>query len=125
VVQLLLEHGAALEAKDNDGRTPLLLAAYGGHDAAVKMLLEHGAVLEATDNSFCTPLLLAAQNGHEAVAKLLLGWGAKIDTKSKDGLSARNCLGPLLAQYELESLLLQRGTSEPQDFFGLQILFGA
>jgi ankyrin repeat protein len=41
-VKLLLEKGAKLETKANDGRTPLLLAAGKGREAVVKLLLEKG-----------------------------------------------------------------------------------
>ena len=43
MVKLLLEKGAELETKDNDGRTPLSWAAEKGHEAVVKLLLEKGA----------------------------------------------------------------------------------
>jgi Ankyrin repeat len=39
----------ALEPKDNDSRTPLLLAAMRGQEAVVKLLLEKGAKLEFTE----------------------------------------------------------------------------
>ena len=42
-MKLLLEHGAELETKDEDGRTPLSCAAGNGHEAVVKLLLENGA----------------------------------------------------------------------------------
>ncbi|KAH7110643.1 hypothetical protein B0J13DRAFT_577635 [Dactylonectria estremocensis] len=40
---LLIEKGAALEAKDNDGNTPLSRAAINGHEAVAKLLVEKGA----------------------------------------------------------------------------------
>ena len=43
VVKLLLEQGAEVESKDEDGRTPLWRAARNGHEAVVKLLLEKGA----------------------------------------------------------------------------------
>ena len=42
VVKLLLEKGAELETKDDNGRTPLSWAAENGHEAVVKLLLEQG-----------------------------------------------------------------------------------
>jgi ankyrin repeat protein len=43
VVRLLLERGADVEAKDNNGKNSLQEAARYGHDEVVKLLLEHGA----------------------------------------------------------------------------------
>ena len=44
-MSLLLEHGADVEAKDNDGKTALQVAAASdrGHDEVMKLLREHGA----------------------------------------------------------------------------------
>jgi len=43
VVRLLLEQGADVEAKDEDGKTALQQAGDRGHDEIVKLLREHGA----------------------------------------------------------------------------------
>ena len=43
VLRLLLKYGADIEAKDNDGKTALQLAASYGHDEVMKVLREHGA----------------------------------------------------------------------------------
>jgi ankyrin repeat protein len=62
VVKLLLEKGAELESKNNDGQTPLSWAAGNGHEAVVKLLLEKGAELEIKDrNDGRTPLVWAAR----------------------------------------------------------------
>jgi ankyrin repeat protein len=42
-VRLLLEHGADVEVKRNDGKTALQEAADRGHDKVVKLLREHRA----------------------------------------------------------------------------------
>jgi hypothetical protein len=75
---------------------PLHLAAYFGHEAAVKLLLEKGADFEAKDSTRSeTPLCLAASNGHEAVIKLLLEKGADLEANDQLGqtplsLAAKN-----------------------------------
>jgi ankyrin repeat protein len=41
-VRLLLEHGADVEAKDNNSKTALRVAASRSRDEVVKLLREHG-----------------------------------------------------------------------------------
>jgi len=60
--------------QDNDGQTPLSLAAQNGYDGIVKLLLARDDVSpDRLDNSGRTPLLLAAGYGHDGITKLLLG----------------------------------------------------
>ena len=84
IVQLLLEKGAEIEAKDNYGRTPLSWAAENGHEATVKLLLEKGAEIEAKDNYGRMPLSWATENGREATVKLLLEKGADVTAADND-----------------------------------------
>ncbi|KFY04816.1 hypothetical protein O988_00497, partial [Pseudogymnoascus sp. VKM F-3808] len=70
---------------DEEGRTPLLLAARDGHEAIVKSLLNSDIVnIDSKDSHGRTPLSCfswAAENGHEGVVKLLLDKGAKLETE--------------------------------------------
>ena len=73
---IVLLTGSILPAQDkadNDGRTPLLAAAFFGHEAAVRALLELGADKDKADNGGETPLKAAARNGHDAVVRALRG----------------------------------------------------
>ena len=56
IVSLLLEKGADVNAKNNDGWTPLHWASENGHEAIVSLLLEKGADVNAKDNDGETPL---------------------------------------------------------------------
>ena len=85
VVKLLLEIGAELETKDDNGQTPLSYAAGNGHEVVVKLLLEKGAELDTKSKYGQTPLSWAAGNGHEAVVKLLLEKGTELETKDGYG----------------------------------------
>lgn len=59
-VKLLLDSGAAIDAKDGSGRTALHVAVEGGYCDLVAMLVDRGANVE-TEFSSWTPLLLAAK----------------------------------------------------------------
>ena len=85
VVRLLLDHGAQVEAKANDGGTSLMLASKKGHLEVLKLLLDHGAQVEAKDKYGWTSLICASANGHLEVVKLLLDHGALVEAKDNDG----------------------------------------
>lgn len=72
VIQLLLKQESGnIDMVDNDGVTPLCIAAYDGHVGVVKLLLESGANVNLMCNDG-NPLFVACQNGHSEVVKLLL-----------------------------------------------------
>ena len=54
--EALIEHGASLTLKNNDGATALHIAAFFCHKETVLLLLEQGANPNATNNSGQTPL---------------------------------------------------------------------
>lgn len=70
IIELLLKHGADVNAQSSTGNTPLMYACAGGHVAAVKLLLSNGANVEDHNENGHTPLMEAASAGHVAVAKV-------------------------------------------------------
>jgi ankyrin repeat protein len=60
VAELLLAHGAAVEAADRSGATALHLAATRGYRDMVALLVAHGANVNARDNPGAAPLDEAA-----------------------------------------------------------------
>jgi ankyrin repeat protein len=50
-VKVMLENFADIEARSNDGRTPLIWASHWGHVDIVLYLIERGAQIDATDLS--------------------------------------------------------------------------
>ncbi|KAL3417967.1 PFS domain-containing protein [Phlyctema vagabunda] len=81
IVELLLQKGAELEARDMNGRTPLSWAVEKGYMAIVKLLLETGAKQEARDMNGRTPLSWAVENRREAIVELLLEKGAELEAR--------------------------------------------
>ena len=71
VVQVLINAGADIEAKDRMGRSPLHWACEGGRLAIVKMLVEAGAKMCATDDEGNTCFTIAEKNGHTETVRYL------------------------------------------------------
>lgn len=69
-LRLLLEHGAALDARDDEGRTPATLAALLGETAALELLAERGARPEL--DSVQLRFLAACAAADEPTARALL-----------------------------------------------------
>ena len=67
-----LKNGAKVDAKNDDGWTPLILAARFGHATIVKNLIENGADVNATTNFGETALFKAVDNGHVNVVEELI-----------------------------------------------------
>lgn len=71
IVEMLLEHRADPNVREQGGYTPLHAAAQNGDEAMIRALLYGGADLEAKSNDGKTPLDLAKEAGHaKAVAVL-------------------------------------------------------
>ena len=87
IAQLLLEHGAEVNAPSRNGQRvmPLHSSVAGQHLALTKLLLEHGADVNATQEGGFTPLQGAAQNGQRKMVELLLKYGADKTVRSDGG----------------------------------------
>lgn len=69
----LLDQGAVIDARDEAGRTPLMLAVIQGQLEIVRLLLARGADPNAADNAGHTPLQQARQQNSREIAALLEG----------------------------------------------------
>ena len=65
IIALLIERGASVTVGDDEGNTPLHVAASMNRDGAIRVLLEAGADVEATNHEGLTALDLAIVNHHE------------------------------------------------------------
>ncbi len=85
LIRRLIRNGADVNARDGDGKTPLILAASIGRPTAVSALLKGGANVNATNSVGSTALHLAVLSGRARVVPLLLGGGADVNTKDTQG----------------------------------------
>jgi uncharacterized protein len=100
-VQAAIAKGADVNAKDDNGATPLLLAAQtNGNPDVIKVLAKAGADLNAKDANGCTPLVGNLENTKPNAASLdsaplpipaLLKKGADAKVADKSGKRAVDC----------------------------------
>jgi ankyrin repeat protein len=75
---MLREKPGLIDARDEDHKTPLSLAAANGHKELAWFLVNNGADINARDIDGYTPLMRAQQKNHQRIARMLLVKGADI-----------------------------------------------
>lgn len=139
LVQLLLAHGASIEATDTFGWSPLHAACYFGHADIAKVLIEAGSDVHAEtakwnndhvkpsglysgDNYRSQPLHLATMAGNADIVKILLDNGVDIyaQTECKDSW-CRNSHGPTALHLALDTGEFYGREGEPLDEGRLRI----
>jgi ankyrin repeat protein len=76
--------------RDNDGVTPLMLAAQINFVEGVEALVSRGARVDVTNNSGETPLMSAVHSRNTEMMRILLQAGADPDRYDNSGRSARD-----------------------------------
>lgn len=108
MVELLLEKGADINAKEGFKRTPLHFAASSGHDEIVRLFIAKGAYLNEKDSFILTPIFRAAYSGHQSIVEMLLSVGISISTTEKNGVTLLHAAA-LSGNPELVEMLLDKG----------------
>ncbi|KAF5715097.1 ankyrin protein [Fusarium mundagurra] len=86
-LEVLLPFARNVDLPDNDGSTPLILAAVRGHCRSVQALLKAGAKVDAVDPWNQTALFAAVDVGAVDVVRTLLEFGADPNISSINGHS--------------------------------------
>ncbi|MDP2206614.1 MAG: ankyrin repeat domain-containing protein [Alphaproteobacteria bacterium] len=86
--RLLLQAGAYIEARDQNGATPLMMAVLMKNEEMVDLLIMHKAALDDTGFKNMTPLMWAANLNVRGIVQKLIDAGADGDIVSSKGFKA-------------------------------------
>ncbi|HLK56562.1 MAG TPA: ankyrin repeat domain-containing protein [Chthonomonadaceae bacterium] len=85
IIQLLFDHGSAINYHQKNGWTPLISAADSGRIEATELLVKRGADMGARAADGNQAIHFAARNGYPDLVALLLTLGADVDAPNGDG----------------------------------------
>lgn len=88
-----VDHGLPADVVDDDGNTPLMLAAYHGHEATVVALIERGADVDRRNDRDQSPVAGAMFKGEQAVVRALVAAGADLDAGHPTARQAAEMFG--------------------------------
>ncbi|KAI6654070.1 Ankyrin repeat domain-containing protein 29-like [Oopsacas minuta] len=88
VLYLLTTRNADVNARENRGKSPALIAAENGKEGCIHILASAGANLDQRDKQGSTPLIVAAGLGHTNTVKELILNGASFDVTDNERFNA-------------------------------------
>ncbi len=83
-----INSGANVNARDDFGWTPVMVAAENGSETILRILLKNGGNVNVRNKYDWTPLMYAARNNHYSIVKLLLKNGAETSLVNSEGWTA-------------------------------------
>jgi len=108
VKTILAAHPALIEARDDQGQTPLIAVGFWDHLDVAQFLVAHHANVNAHDNTGTTALMQAASFDHLETAQLLLAHGAAVNQKDDFGHTALD-QAKQMKNADVEKLLVSHG----------------
>jgi ankyrin repeat protein len=110
IIERIIEKGANVNYKNQEGDSALLEAVYANNSALVKSLVDKGADVNVQNQDNYTPLLIAAEDGSLDIVETLIDAGANINYEREGGDTAllNACRQ---GQAEIASLLLRKGAN--------------
>jgi ankyrin repeat protein len=109
-IKRLVAQGSSLETRNNEGWTPVLVAARAGDFELAKVLVEAGAEVNvrSTHAFGSTALCFATHSGSLELLKLLIGHGGQVNAPSRNGLTPLG-LAILETNYPMVKMLIAKG----------------
>ena len=87
---MLILKGADIEAEEEGGLTPLMMAATRRHCSVVEVLISSKASPNKKNKKGCIALHYACKNGALDIVKMLMLKGADIEAEEEGGLTPSN-----------------------------------
>nr|XP_034329711.1 fibronectin type 3 and ankyrin repeat domains 1 protein isoform X1 [Crassostrea gigas] len=81
IMEILIRHGADVNAKNDSGKTALMLACFAGQFDAVKLLRSHGARYDDYDRGGSTPIHWAVDGGNVRLIEWIIKDGADVNLR--------------------------------------------
>lgn len=88
IAELLLAHGAKVDARDASGATPLMVSVGKGFKSVAEMLIARGADVNGRDKEGKSVLIVGIERNHPLIVEMLLAGKADVNLASKDGYTA-------------------------------------
>lgn len=111
IIELLLSHGASVDARDSNGCTPLHCALFEGRMNAADVLIGNGADTSCHDTLIgITPLHIATAQGYLQMASLLVSHHAPVDEMESQGLTPLH-ISALKGDLSMMRFLLNHGAA--------------
>lgn len=107
-VQSLISNGADVNSKNEDGLTPLHVAAVRNRGAVVKLLIDHGADVNTKTEDGQTLLHHVAREGYVNIFKLLIDSGSDLSARDNAMRTPLNC-ALRWRKHDVAELLVTRG----------------
>ncbi|MBQ6773099.1 MAG: ankyrin repeat domain-containing protein [Synergistaceae bacterium] len=108
VIETLIDSASDLNAKNNSGRTALIIACDKNNLEAVKLLLERKVNANIQDNKSNTALMIAAGKNYQDIALLLIQYGADINIKNNNGNTALDVAMKRMKGSEAVKMMLRK-----------------
>jgi ankyrin repeat protein len=110
IVKVLLEEGAEVNAKTNDGDTALMTAALEGHTDVAILLTDKGADVNAKKSDGWTVLMAAVLGERVGIVRALINKGADVNAKTNEDGTALMAAAQL-GNVDITLALLEKGAN--------------
>jgi len=109
LIEVLLEYGCDIKEIDEDGLSAVDISIKFKREDMITFCVEKGIDVNETHRpSGITPIVLASCFNNTSIVELLLKYGAKVNSKDKNGMSAKD-YAKKLGQKRMVEFLTQHG----------------